>query len=236
MRAVLLAAGEGTRLRPLTLHTPKCLVLINGKPLIDFWLEMLVPCKDIEDIFINVSYLKEHVVDHIQSNWSTCDKITLWHEEKLLGTAGTLKTNYDLLKKEDVLVIHADNLSTFDLPTFIKAHKGRPSICEITMMLFKTDSPESCGIVEIDKNGIVQVMHEKTANPPGNLANGAVYIFSKESINWIKVNDVQDISSEVIPQFLTQIFSWENDSYHRDIGSPQSYSLAQQEFNQQVNT
>ena len=216
MKAVLLAAGEGIRLRPLTLHAPKCLVLINDKPLLDFWLEMLVPCEDIE---------------HIQSNWSSCNKITLWHEEKLLGTAGTLKTNYDVLQKEDVLVIHADNLSTFDLPTFIKAHKDRPNICEITMMLFKTDSPESCGIVEIDKNGIVQVMHEKTANPPGNLANGAVYIFSKKIINWIKANDAQDISLEVIPQFLTQIFSWENKSYHRDIGSPQSYSLAQQEFN-----
>ena len=230
MKAVLLAAGEGTRLHPLTLTTPKCLVPINGKPLIDYWLEMLVPCDEIDEIFINVSYLKEQVIDHISNKWQGCNKIFLWQENKLLGTAGTLKANYSQLKDDDIMVIHADNLSAFDLRQFINAHKTRLISCKITMMLFKTDCPSQCGIVELDNTGLVIDMHEKVKKPPGNLANGAVYIFEKSVIDLIYHNNSYDISLDVIPNFLGHICSWLNSNYHRDIGSPESYSLAQKEL------
>jgi mannose-1-phosphate guanylyltransferase len=73
-------------------------------------------------------------------------------------------------------------------------------------------------------------MHEKVFNPPGNLANGAVYICEPEVLEWIVDNEASDISAEVIPAFHGKIYSWLNNVYHRDIGNPQSYKLAQQEF------
>ena len=230
MKAVLLAAGEGTRLRPLTLTTPKCLVPINEKPLIDFWLDMLVPNNQIEEIYINVCYLKELIISHIEKNWTNTNKIKIWHEESLMGTAGTLKYHYDDLENHDVLVVHADNLSVFSFESFAQSYYDRQSRQLMSMMLFEADNPSQCGIVELDSDSNVIAMHEKVSNPPGNLANGAVYIFSTQIIDWISQNNVSDISTEVIPEFLGKILAWKNSEYHRDIGTPESYGTAQKDF------
>jgi mannose-1-phosphate guanylyltransferase len=230
MKAVLLAAGLGTRLKPITDSIPKCMVPINGKPLLDYWLELLSKNPDIDEIFINVSYLKAQVTEHLANTWGHLTQLTIWNETSLLGTAGTLVTNYECLSGDHVLVIHADNLSKFPLEQFIQAHYNRPKDCLATMMLFNTDTPSSCGIVELDEQNRLLKMHEKVATPPGRLANGAVYIFTPEMLNWIHKNQLNDISAEVIPAYEGSIFTWENNIYHRDIGTPESYQLAQQEF------
>ena len=98
------------------------------------------------------------------------------------------------------------------------------------MMLFISDNPSSCGIVEI-KNNIVQNFYEKINNPPSNLANGAVYICEPSIISFLeKLNKASiDFSNEVIPSFLGKINTYVNDEYHRDIGTIESYALAQVE-------
>jgi mannose-1-phosphate guanylyltransferase len=229
MKAVLLAAGEGTRLRPITNTVPKCLVPINGKPLLDFWLTALSNTDSVSAIYINLHYLADKVEQHLATHWFQLDKLNCWHEEKLLGTAGTLIQNIEQLT-DDVMVIHADNLSIFDMNEFITAHNNRPSQCEMTMMLFVTDTPESCGIVELDSQGIVRKTHEKVANPPSNLANAAVYIFSKQIITKLKNTNITDISTELLPQYFDKIYTWVNKTYHRDIGTPASFALAQEEI------
>jgi mannose-1-phosphate guanylyltransferase len=226
MKTILLAAGEGRRLRPVTETLPKCLVPINGKPLIDYWLDELCLEKRVNEIYINLHYLAEQVEKHIINNWSHSSKLTCWHESTLLGTAGTLLANAQVLKNSRLLVVHADNLSRFDLQQFLAAHDNRPAHCKITMMVFKTDSPSSCGIVELENDTVV-AMHEKVKQPPGDLANGAVYIFEPSVLEWIEQHQASDISEQVIPAFLGKISPWENTNYHRDIGSPQSYQQAQ---------
>lgn len=81
---------------------------------------------------------------------------------------------------EDGLLIHSDNYCLADFNAFLKAHQNRPKKCLLTMMTFRTDNPTSCGIVELNKQGIVTGFHEKVSDPPGNLANGAIYILSAE--------------------------------------------------------
>ena len=76
------------------------------------------------------------------------------------------------------MLVHADNLSLFDMAAFIERFETRSSRVEITMMTFTTTSPDTCGIVELDDRGMVRAFHEKIANPPGNIANAAVYILS----------------------------------------------------------
>lgn len=230
MKAVLLAAGEGTRLRPITHTIPKCLVPINGIPLLDFWLTALSKTQSISEVYLNLHYLAEKVELHLMTHWNHLDNLHCWHEQALLGTAGTLIHNIEQLINDDVIVIHADNLSVFDMNGFIAAHNKRPHQCEITMMLFATDTPKSCGIVELDAQGIVSKMHEKVSNPPGNLANGAVYIFSKKLIKKLEFSAISDISTELLPQYFGKIFTWVNKTYHRDIGTPESLNLAQREL------
>ena len=136
MRALLLAAGYGTRLKPLTNHLPKCLVPINGKPLIDYWLENLLN-NGIEEILINTHYLSSIVQNYIDlSKWKSFVEVV--HEETLLGTGGTILKNKEFFRNETFFVAHADNLSIFDMKEFSNRHLNRPSETEITMMLFET--------------------------------------------------------------------------------------------------
>ncbi len=229
MKALLLAAGLGTRLRPLTLTTPKCLVPIAGKPLLGYWMDLLCGQHGMQTL-VNTHYLAEQVRSFLQ-NSPYQDKVHLVHEPNLLGTAGTLLANRHFFDKGSVMLVHADNFSIFDPQQFIAAHENRPKECEITMMTFFTDHPENCGIVEVDKNNIVQDFHEKVSDPPGNLANGAVYILEPGVLE--SISDFEpcptDFSTEVLPRYIGRINTFHNSFYHRDIGTPESYKQAEQD-------
>jgi mannose-1-phosphate guanylyltransferase len=230
MRALLLAAGMGTRLRPLTDSVPKCLVEINNKPLLDFWIELLIR-GGITEILINLHYLHEKVRSHLEK-YDLGVNITFVYEEELLGTGGTLLKNKDFFENSPLMLIHADNLSHFDLLAFIKKYECREKDVEITMMTFDATNPEECGIVELDEKGIVVAFYEKVKNPPGNLANGAVYILSPSILDYLISlgKEEIDFSTEVLPHFLRRINTFHNDVYHRDIGTLESLLVARREF------
>lgn len=226
---MLLAAGLGTRLRPITDSIPKCLVPINGKPLLEYWIELL--CNGgVKPILVNLHYLADKVRDYIVASRFK-DVISTVYEEELLGTAGTLLKNRKFFNNETLMLIHADNLSKFDVGAFIEHHKGRPAYCEITMMTFAASSPESCGIVELDEHGVVQAFHEKVNNPPCNLANGAVYIIEPSIFEFLEDlnKETIDFSTEVLPHYIGRIFTFYNDVYHRDIGTMASYEVVLEE-------
>jgi len=230
MRALLLAAGLGTRLKPLTNYLPKCLVPIHGRPLLDYWLESLV-LNGINEILINTHYL-EPLVNKYISGSSWLKNVTLVHEERLLGTGGTILANKGFFENDSFLVAHADNLTIFDPIAFADSHKMRPSESEMTMMVFETPDPKSCGIVGIDERGIVTSFHEKVSCPPGRLANAAVYILEPALLYFMEAlckNEI-DFSTDVIPQFMGRIFTYINSSYHRDIGTVESWTEAHKDF------
>ena len=229
MRAILLAAGLGTRLRPITDTTPKCLVPINGKPLLGYWLDSLANA-GITSILINLHHHADQVKEFIDKR-SDRNNITLVFEKELLGTGGTVRKNAEFCKDESIMVIHADNFCTSDLSKFIRAHGDRPSNTEITMMTFVTDSPRDCGIVEVNDHGVVFAFHEKANNPPGNIANGAVYIFEPEVVRFIcseSGNPISDISNDLLPRYLQRIFTWPTDGLHIDVGTLANLEKARQ--------
>lgn len=230
MKALLLAAGYGTRLRPVTDVIPKCLVQIDGKPLLEYWLENLSKV-GIEEFLINTSYLSEQVEEFVK-NSKYRDKVTLVHENELLNTGGTLLANEKFFDDEAFMLVHADNLSFGDFEDFIESHKNKPLGCEMTMMLFKSDTPSSCGVVKLDENDIVQEFYEKVENPPSNLANGAVYICEPNIFEFLHSlgRDEIDFSNDVLPNYIGKINTYLNNIYHRDIGTRESYALAQQEI------
>lgn len=223
MKAILLAGGLGTRLRPLTNKVPKCLVPIYGKPLLQIWLERL-SAAGISDFLVNTHHLSDQV-DRFVCESSFRDRVALVHENELLGTAGTLIENYAFFQEEDGMLIHADNYCLADFGAFLKAHESRPSRCLMTMMTFRTDDPSSCGIVEVNDVGTVVGFHEKTDNPPGNLASGAIYILTAELLKQLISTQARlvDFSTQVLPRYVGQIFSYETTEVLIDVGTPQSY-------------
>ena len=231
MRALILAAGLGTRLRPLTETVPKCLVPIHGRPLLEYWFDLLFRHGLIERALVNTSYLAEAVRSHMATSpWR--ERVDLIHEDALMGTGGTVLANRAWFDDGPFLVAHGDNLTVFDLGAFIERHRTRPAGTEITMMTFTTDAPQSCGIVETDARGVVQAFHEKVARPIGTDANGAVYIFEPSVMAYLQSlgKPVIDLSTEVLPAFLGRMCIFPNTVYHRDIGSLESLRKAHAEF------
>src|SRR6185437_11980477 len=226
MRALLLAAGMGLRLLPITATTAKCMVEINGRPLLDYWLELLFH-GGVERVLVNTHWLEHQVIGFVRaSRWAA--RVDLVHEEELLGTGGTVLANRGWFAGQPFVVAHADNLTDFDVRGFIEAHRGRPHGHAVTMLGFRTDAPRSCGILEVDDRGTVTAFHEKVDDPPGNLANGAVYLFEPEVVEAIASfgRPVVDLSTEIIPRFIGRIICVETHGYHRDIGTPESLARA----------
>ena len=226
MKVILLAAGFGTRLKPITDTIPKCLVPVKGKPILQIWLEKLTH-SGFKSFLINTHYLSNKV-DLFINNCPQKDLCIIKYEKKLLGTAGTLLSNLDFIEDEECLLIHADNYCNADISELIKAHNQRPDNCLITMMIFRTNNPSSCGIVQIDKNNIVYEFHEKSINPPGNLANAAIYVLSSQFIEILKLqfHNVSDFSTEVLPHFIKKIYTYETKELFVDIGTLESYNFA----------
>jgi len=200
---------------------------INGKPLLEYWLnrvQQLGPAK----VLVNTHYLADTVKSFLNRSifkkWVQCV-----FEPELAGTAGTLRANALAFRDTTILLVHADNFCQCDLIDFLDFHQtSRPKHCLITMMTFYARSPSACGIVELDDDGVVISFHEKVEHPPGNLANGAVYLLEPEVLQWICDNpEVTDFSTHVLPRFIGRIATWNNGGTHIDIGSVEALREAQ---------
>ena len=226
MRALLLAAGYGKRLRPLTNSIPKCLVPIKGRPLLEIWLERLTEA-GVNTFIINTHYLASTVEAFIKKS-PYRDRVTLINEPRLSGTAGTLIKNISFFQGEDGLLIHADNYCLANIEEFLNSHANRPKECVMTMMTFRADNPSGCGVVVVNNKSIVARFYEKVKDPPGNLANGAVYALSADLIKEIgeKHKYAKDFSTEIIGQYAGKIFSHETLETFIDIGTIETYEKA----------
>lgn len=232
LRALLLAAGLGTRLRPLTLHTPKCLVPVAGEPLLGRWLRQL-EAAGCEAVLINTHHLADQVEAFLQQRPAGPMAVHTSHEPELLGTAGTLLANQAFFEGATGLLIHADNAMAEDLQGLLDAHAARPAPCLLTMLTFRTEQPRSCGIVATDAQGVVTAFHEKVADPPGTCANGALYAFDPEFVEVLARMQPapSDFSTEVIPTLLGRIQTWHTEQPYLDIGTPRALAAAQELLN-----
>lgn len=227
LRALILAAGLGSRLRPLTNEWPKCLMPIGGRPLLEYWLQSL-QLEGIREIMVNTHFHADKVLAFL-SRKQFAGFVNVVHEPELLGTAGTLIDNVDFFQGQPTLLIHADNWCQCNLNAFINYHiHQRPKNCVMTMMTFDSDAPQNCGIVELDNQGVVMRFHEKVSSPPGTRANAAVYILEPEVLEWlVRHPELRDFSTEVLPRHVGRIATWHNSGIHRDIGTLPALLAAQ---------
>jgi mannose-1-phosphate guanylyltransferase len=227
-KALLLAAGEGTRLRPLTETVPKCLVPIAGRPLLDYWFAAFDRC-GIGDVLINTHHLAEEVRAYLDAGPRRRGfHVEETHEPTLLGSAGTIHANPDWADGADACVIvYADNLSDIDLARPLAFHRGHAD--PLTMVLFRAENPRACGIASLDAEGRVVAFEEKPQQPTGDLANAGIYVVDGAAWREIAAMDAFDFGFDVLPAFVNRMRGWVFDGYHRDIGDRASLERAQRD-------
>lgn len=227
MKAFLLAAGIGSRLRPITDAIPKCMVPIDDRPLLDIWLEALVKA-DIDEVLVNLHHLPDTVRAHVAMRTGPPEVHTVY-EGELLGSAGTLLANRDWVQGEEFfLACYADNLTDFDLRSLVRAHRQRNAIATLTV--FHSDCPSAGGVLEVDHNGRVTGFAEKPAKPASDLTNAGMYAFHPSVIDEIKSQVPQDIGYDLLPRLVGRAWAVPVECYFRDIGTVNSYERARKEW------
>ncbi len=227
MKAILLAAGVGSRLGTLTAETPKCLLPIAGRPLLDYWIESM-SAAGVTEVLINLHHLAEKVEAYLER--ATPDVIFhRLYEPKLLGSAGTIRTARKFVEgEEEFFILYADNFSRANLRTLLDFHraKSRPVM---TMLAYRTQEPTRCGILEFDETQRVVSFEEKPARPRSNFANAGIHAAGPGLFEFLPEFAPADIGFHVLPKLVGHAFGYVTEEYILDIGTPENYARAQRD-------
>lgn len=227
MKAFLLAAGIGSRLRPITDVTPKCMLDIGGRPLLDIWLDSFDRA-GVEEVLVNLHHLPDVVRQHVATRTGP-PAVRMVFEPDLLGSAGTLLANRDWVAgEESFLVCNADNLTDFDLRSLIEAHQHHDAIATLTV--FRSERPWTGGVVETDAAGLVTGFTEKPAEPVSDLTNAGMYAFRPRVLDEIDGAPPADIGFDLLPRLVGRARAVLVDGYFRDIGTVDAYQRAREEW------
>jgi mannose-1-phosphate guanylyltransferase len=231
MKAFLLAAGTGSRLRPVTDHTPKCMLPIGGTPLLDLWLDALHRA-DVDEVLVNLHHLPSVVLRYVDTR-NRPPAIRTAFEPELLGSAGTLRHHRAWVQDDEFfLAVNADNLTDFDLRSLIDYHRSGDA--EATLTVFSAEHPSRCGVVEVDHSGLVTGFTEKPPEPVGNLANAGMYAFNSSVLLEIDDTTPNDIGHQLLPRLVGRARALPVEGYFCDIGTPTAYQQAVREWRPKV--
>lgn len=226
VKAFLLAGGLGSRLRPYTDHTPKCLVEIGGEPLLAIWLRLCAR-HGVREVLVNVTRHPDAVRRLLQTRAPEAGVVvTLVEEAAPLGSAGTLLANQAFIDDDrSFFVLYADNLTSVDLSRLAAYHETHDGVA--TMGLFRAPRPEQAGIVHMDPRGRVVAFEEKPAVPSSNLANAGVYVCRPDLFAAIpRRAGIVDLALDVWPQLKGRLYGCEITEYLADIGTPDGLEAA----------
>jgi len=228
-KAMILAAGEGTRLRPLTLQTPKVLLPIAGVPLIKYTLTWL-KSHGISDVAINLHHLGDKIKAFLGNGSRFGMKIHYSPEKALLGTAGGVKRMEEFFDST-FLVYYGDNLTDFNLSTMIDSHREKKAIA--TLALFKAPHPQEVGVVEMQTDRRISGLIEKPQSPVLDLqspilANGGVYVLEKDILDYIPSEVPCDFACDIFPKLIEldlPVYGYvlNPEDYFIDIGTVEKY-------------
>jgi mannose-1-phosphate guanylyltransferase len=227
VKAFLLAAGVGSRLRPITGVTPKCMLDIGGRPLLDIWLDAFDHA-GVDEVLVNLHHLPDVVHRHIATHRGA-PVVRTAYEPELLGSAGTLVANRHWVDDEELfLACNADNLTDFDLRSLIDAHLEYGAMATLTV--FHSPNPSAGGVVEIDANGWVIGFEEKPSQPVSELTNAGMYAFHPSVLDHIDARPPKDIGYDLLPRLVGRAQAVLVEGYFRDIGTADAYRLACEEW------
>jgi len=226
-KAFLLAAGHGTRLRPLTDATPKCLLPVCGIPILEIW---LAKCRNfgIEEVLINLHSHADLVREFLARNPSGV-RVQVSDEPVLLGSAGTIRANSRWVSGErDFWIFYGDVLTDLNLTKMVEQHTKLGA--SATIGVYRVPDPSRCGIVQIDAKGWITEFIEKPKVPVGNLAFSGILLASTEFLDFVPARVPVDIGFDVLPKLIGRMSAYEIQDYLIDIGTMENYRSAQQDW------
>ncbi len=225
MKAILLAGGKGTRLRPLTVHTPKPIVPIFNRPFLYYQIDQLRQVPEIDEAILSLNYQPRRIEEIFGDGEGLGLKLRYVVEPMPLGTAGAVRYAGDSLT-ESVVVFNGDVLTQVDLRAVLALHRERKA--KATIVLTPVDNPRAYGLVETDAKGNVQRFLEK----PGedeitcNTINAGIYILEPETFDRIPKETAWSIERSFFPSLIDRgetFVAYVYDGYWIDIGTPAKY-------------
>jgi mannose-1-phosphate guanylyltransferase len=231
VKAFLLAAGHGTRLRPLTDTVPKCLLPIRGTPMLEIWLQ-LCQRSGITEVLLNLHSHAPQVREFLSMRRSQDLTVNLVEEPVLLGSAGTLRANRGWIGHDDCFwIFYADVLAAPDLSGMLRLHKQSNPIA--TLGVYEVPDPSRCGIVSIAPDGRVERFVEKPAQPDSNLAFSGLMLGTPSLLDAIPSRSPADIGFDLLSQLSHRMLAYRLRDYVLDIGTHENYQLAQRTWQDQ---
>jgi mannose-1-phosphate guanylyltransferase len=230
MKAFLLAAGVGSRLRPITDTTPKCMLAIGGEPLLDIWLDSFGRA-GVDEVLVNLHHLPDVVRNHLKARARSLrpPAVRTVFEPELLGSAGTLVANRAWVGGDEMfLACYADNLTDFDLRSLAETHRANGAIA--TLAVFHSDRPSAGGVVELDAAATVVGFTEKPSRPVSDLVNAGMYAFHPRVLDEIDGPPPCDIGYDLLPRLVGRAKAIPVEGYFRDVGTADAYQRVQEEW------
>lgn len=242
MKAIILAAGKGERLGPLTKRIPKPLIPIAGKPVLEHLIKL---CKknNIFDIGINTSYLSDKIRNYFGTGENFGVNLSFSYEPSLLGTSGTLNNFRDFLDDPEFLVIYGDNITNLNLKEMINAHKKHKAFG--TLYLYHetmSDSNTTPGYVIINEKGFVkEIIENPTEEQKKDLeaisedykfTNAGIYVLNKKILDFIPEGK-SDFAKQILPEVLKKgmsLLGYRENCYIKEIGQMHRYRKAKEEI------
>jgi mannose-1-phosphate guanylyltransferase len=235
VKAYLLAAGLGSRLRPLTDSVPKCLLPVGGEPLLGRWLRA---CRrhGVGEVLVNTHHLAGLVSRWVEGPGRKYGlHVELFHEERLLGSAGTVRAARDFAAgEESFFIIYADNVSEVDLGRMSLWHGRHRGV--MTVGLFRAPRPERCGVAKLDGEGRVTRFEEKPARPASPWASAGIYVARPALFDRLeetredgrRAGATLDFGYDVLPRLALRgdLHGYRIEEFLMDIGTPESYAAA----------
>jgi mannose-1-phosphate guanylyltransferase len=228
MDAVVLVGGSGTRLRPLTLRTPKPMLPLVDRPLLAYLFEQLAAA-GVDRAILACGYLPDALVAHFGDGGEASSGLALEYviEEEALGTAGAARLAAHGRVDGTFLLLNGDILSEHDLSSLVALHRARAA--QATLALVQVEDPSRYGVVEVEPDGTVRRFVEKPApgESPSNLVNAGAYVLEPSVLDLIPAGRAVSIEREVFPLLVGHgLAARALDGYWSDVGTPESYLAA----------
>jgi len=233
MKAILLAGGKGSRLRPLTLHTPKPIVPIFDRPFLQYQIDLLRQVPEIDEIVLSLNYQPRRIEEVFGDGSDLGIQLRYVVEPTPLGTGGAIKFAAGDTRGEPVVVFNGDVFTSVDLPAVLALHRERKA--RATIVLTPVDDPMAYGLVETDPQGNVARFVEKPT--PDQIRcdtiNAGIYVLDPGTFDRIPKDTVYSIERGYFPSLVAQqetFVAYVYRGYWIDIGTPEKYRQAHRDI------
>lgn len=232
MQAVIIAGGKGTRLRPLTLSTPKPLISLLGKPILQYQIELLKKY-NIKDIIFCLNYKAKEIMEYFKKGEELKVNIKYSIEDKPLGTAGAVKNAEKYIISKNLIILNGDILTDINLSNLIKFHYKK--MAKLTIALTRVENPTNYGLVIIDKNYRILNFLEKPSYDEitADTINAGIYIMDTEILKNIPENEEYSFERGIFPELINKkepIYGYVFKEYWIDTGTPKKYKIATEDI------